>query len=62
MLKYGRNEKNDVLRFLWSRKTKTVLGHHYFHQEGPSIKFCLTNVLTKGLFYYIDDSNATDFQ
>ena len=31
MLKYGRNEKSDVLRFCWSRTTKTVLEHHYFH-------------------------------
>ena len=54
MLKYGRNKKNDVLRFYWSRTTKTVWGHHYVHLESPSIKFCrcdfLTNFLTKGLF------------
>ena len=54
MLKYGRNEKSDVLRFDWSKTTKTVLGHHYFHYESPSIKFCpcdfLTNFLAKGLF------------
>ena len=31
MLKYGRNEKNDVLHFNWSRTTKAIWGHLYFH-------------------------------
>ena len=47
-------EKNDVLRLYWSRTTKAVLGHLYFHSDSPSIKLIrcdfLANFHTKGLF------------
>ena len=54
MLKNGRNGKNDVLPFYWSRTTYSLLGHLYFRYGSPSIKFCcfefLVIVLTKELF------------
>ena len=54
MLKYGRNEKNDVLRFYRSRTANAILVYHIFIRRFPPsnlvvVTFLLTS-LRKGFF------------
>ena len=65
MLKYGRNAKNDVLRFYESQRPQPILGIFIFIMGVSPSNFIVVSFLLKSFYektiFYVNDSDATDF-